>query len=123
MGQKIIHLRSNIKDDDNTPKLPNSDDIMHGEIAINFAKGTETICFKNDNEEIVTISSDAKNQEQFNEVFIGDTISGNPDIFIDTSSDISIDVYTKEQVDTLLKNLQQQIQSQIIELKESNNLK
>ena len=96
---------------------------MHGEIAINFAKGTETICFKNDNEEIVTISSDAKNQEQFNEVFIGDTISGNPDIFIDTSSDISIDVYTKEQVDTLLKNLQQQIQSQIIELKESNHLK
>lgn len=36
-----------------TPKLPTAEQIDHGEIAINFAKGYETLSIKNDQDEIV----------------------------------------------------------------------
>lgn len=38
---------------DGSPKLPTAEQILHGEIAINFAKEHETLSLKNDNDEIV----------------------------------------------------------------------
>lgn len=38
---------------DGSPKLPTAEQILHGEIAINFAKEHETLSLKNDNNEIV----------------------------------------------------------------------
>lgn len=38
----------------NVPKLPTKDDVVEGEIAINFAEGVETISHKNDQGDIVT---------------------------------------------------------------------
>ena len=40
------------------PKLPTQDQIVYGEIAINYAKDAETISLKNNSDEIVTRSSD-----------------------------------------------------------------
>ena len=40
-------------------KLPDAGQLMHGEIAINFAKGSETISIKNSANEIVPFSSDS----------------------------------------------------------------
>ena len=38
------------------PKLPTSDQLSEGEIAINYAKGYETLSFKNNSDEIVSLS-------------------------------------------------------------------
>ena len=40
---------------DGAPKLPTAEQILHGEIAINFAKNHETLSLKNDKEEIVAL--------------------------------------------------------------------
>jgi len=40
-------------------KLPDAGQLMHGEIAINFAKGSETISIKNSANEVVPFSSDS----------------------------------------------------------------
>ena len=40
------------------PKLPTQDQIVYGEIAINYAKDVETMSIKNNSDEIVTFSSD-----------------------------------------------------------------
>lgn len=38
------------------PKLPTSDQLSEGEIAVNYAKGYETLSFKNNSDEIVSLS-------------------------------------------------------------------
>lgn len=48
----IRNIRSN-QVVDGSPKLPTAEQILHGEIAINFAKEHETLSLKNDNDEIV----------------------------------------------------------------------
>jgi hypothetical protein len=40
------------------PKLPTAAQLELGEIAINFAKGYETLSIKNNNNEIVTFTND-----------------------------------------------------------------
>lgn len=50
----VQHVRSKVVVN-GQPKLPSSDSIIYGEIAINYAKGYETLSFKNDDEEIVSI--------------------------------------------------------------------
>lgn len=57
MANKIIHKRSSALLENGKPKLPTADSLEYGELAINFAKGAETISFKNNADEIVTISS------------------------------------------------------------------
>jgi vacuolar-type H+-ATPase subunit I/STV1 len=57
MANKIIHKRSSALLENGKPKLPTADNLEYGELAINFAKGAETISFKNKADEIVTISS------------------------------------------------------------------
>ena len=55
----VQHVKSNLKNSGaNGPKLPTSEQIKFGEIAINYLKDYETISIKNSEEEIVTFSSD-----------------------------------------------------------------
>lgn len=57
--EHIIHKNSSALIDGN-PKLPTSGQLEYGEIAVNYAKGKETISLKNSNNEIVTFTSDKK---------------------------------------------------------------
>ena len=57
MANKIIHKRSSIILSDGEPKLPTADGLEYGELAINFAKGAETISFKNNSNTIVEFRS------------------------------------------------------------------
>lgn len=59
----LQHLKSNVVTE-GKPKLPAADALMLGEIAVNYAKGVETISLKNTNNEIVTFSSDDYYTEQ-----------------------------------------------------------
>ena len=56
---QVIHKKSNVLTN-GQPKLPSASTIEYGEIAINYAKGGETMSIKNANNEIVTFSSDSK---------------------------------------------------------------
>ena len=53
----ISHKKSVVVEN-GKPKLPTPDQIVYGEIAINYAKDAETISLKNNSDEIVTRSSD-----------------------------------------------------------------
>ena len=55
--EHIIHKNSSVVVD-GAPKLPTSSQVEYGELAVNYAKGLETISLKNSNNEIVTFSSD-----------------------------------------------------------------
>ena len=54
MANKIIHKHSSVITDGKA-KLPESQQLEYGELAINYAKGVETISFKNSDNEIVEI--------------------------------------------------------------------
>lgn len=120
--QRISHIKSFELNPDGTAKLPSVEDILNGELAINYAKGVETISFKNNHNEIVTVSTTEQINEKINnlkkhiennipnEVFIGEEIIGEPDIFIDTTDNNSVEVYTKEQVDLLINDLNKKIE-------------
>ena len=58
--QSVLHKRS-VAIIDGNPKLPSSSQLEYGEIAINYAKGVETISLKNNENEIVEF----KNKEYF----------------------------------------------------------
>lgn len=82
----------------NGPKLPNAADLEYGELAVNYAKGTETISLKNNENEIVTIQ---------NEVLVSatevdtDTLKSTAKIIIDESVDgVDVEIYTKSEVDS-----------------------
>ena len=53
----ISHKKSVVVED-GKPKLPTKDQIVYGEIAINYAKDVETMSIKNNSDEIVPFSSD-----------------------------------------------------------------
>lgn len=56
----MIHVKSN------TPnKIPLSEDIKHGEIAINYANGNEKIYLRNENDVIQSIQTDLQNDAKF----------------------------------------------------------
>lgn len=55
--EHLIHKRSS-QIVDNQPKLPTSEQIEYGEIAVNYAKGHETLSIKNSDNEIKTFSCD-----------------------------------------------------------------
>ena len=56
MANKIIHKRSTDVVN-GLPKLPEVDGLMHGEIAINYADGVETLAIKNTNDSIIEFKS------------------------------------------------------------------
>ena len=61
MSNKTVNYVSHKKSvvvENGKPKLPTLDQIVYGEIAINYAKDAETISLKNNSDEIVTRSSD-----------------------------------------------------------------
>lgn len=139
MARHVIHAHS-VKTDNGNPKLPDLDRIEYGEIAINYASGAETISFKNTNNELVLVKTDDYYQKKFddtnkniednefvtsaalnnlnerinnipNEVLIGDVITGTPDIFIDTSETKELEIYTREQVDSIISSLENDIEA------------
>ena len=56
----LMHVKSN------TPnKIPSSEDIEYGEIAINYNEGNEKIYLKNENDIIQSIQTDSQNDEKF----------------------------------------------------------
>lgn len=55
--EHLIHKRSSLVVE-NQPKLPTSEQIEYGEIAVNYAKGHETLSIKNSDNEIKTFSCD-----------------------------------------------------------------
>lgn len=51
---KLIHIKSKQQGPKKgTPKLPTSDQLEYGEIAINYGSGIETIAIRNENDEII----------------------------------------------------------------------
>ena len=56
----VSHIKSNIPD-----KIPNSEDINHGEIAINYTANKEHLYIKNSSDLIKSISTDDANQVTF----------------------------------------------------------
>lgn len=68
--QHILHKKSNDANANGSPKLPTADALSNGEIAINYKKGVETISIKNDNNEIVTFSSDNQINDLINSQLI-----------------------------------------------------
>ena len=59
--KKLLHLRSSVVEGqgvNSAPKLPTPEQIEIGEIAINFAKGYETLSIKNASGEVVTFTND-----------------------------------------------------------------
>jgi hypothetical protein len=64
MKGKLIHIKSKQRGADNdTPKLPTSNQLQYGEIAINYGDGIETIAIRNENDEIVKFISEKKIHE------------------------------------------------------------
>ena len=55
--EHLIHKHTNVTTNGD-PKLPTSSQIEYGELAVNYARGKETISLKNANNEIVAFSSD-----------------------------------------------------------------
>jgi hypothetical protein len=58
-NKHLIHLHSaDTATGTNLPKMPESANIEYGEIAVNYATDKETIFIKNEDDEIVSFSSD-----------------------------------------------------------------
>lgn len=51
--EHVIHKNSNVVND-GSPKLPLAENIEYGEIAVNYAAGSETVSLKNSNNDIIT---------------------------------------------------------------------
>ena len=121
--KKLLHLKSGVVNANNTPKLPNPDQIELGEIAVNYADGYETLAIKNSKGDIIpftnsitmkeyvdeTVSANTKDEVMI--VYSGETAptSGSPiEIFIDESVDPKeADVYTQSEVDAKIDNVVQ----------------
>ena len=66
MSKTVLHKRS-VAVVNGKPKLPTSAQTEYGEIAINYAKGHETLTIKNNQNEMVTFSSDNQIKERLDE--------------------------------------------------------
>lgn len=61
---KLIHIKSKQRGEDNvSPKLPTSEQLQYGEIAINYGEGIETIAIRNENDEIIKFIPEHKVKE------------------------------------------------------------
>ena len=107
--KKLLHLKSNVVNPNGTPKLPTSEQIELGEIAVNYADGHETLAIKNSNGDVVSFSNDqilmdyvdSKDDVMIKYSGDSDPSVGSPiEIFIDdTVEPKEVDVYTQKQVD------------------------
>ena len=65
---KVIHIKSRQRGETpDSPKLPTSDQLEYGEIAINYGAGIETIAIRNENDEIVRFVPESKMREYVDE--------------------------------------------------------
>ena len=58
--KKLLHLKSNVTQNvsgSTVPKLPTSEQIDYGEIAVNYAKGYETLAIKNSNGDVIPFTN------------------------------------------------------------------
>lgn len=71
-NKTILNKRSNAVNDDGTPKIPISEQLQYGEIAINYAAGVETLSIKNSNDKIVTLPINQQNIKKllFNDLWL-----------------------------------------------------
>ena len=61
---RLIHIKSKQRaEDKKSPKLPSSEQLDYGEIAINYGNGIETIAIRNENDEIVKFIPEKKIKE------------------------------------------------------------
>ena len=109
--KKLLHLKSGVVNQDGTPKLPTSEQIDLGEIAVNYAEGHETLAIKNSSGDVVSFSNDQTimdyidkhTQDEVTIKYSGDpdpSIGSHIEIFIDDTVDpAEVDVYTQAQVD------------------------
>ena len=71
-NKTILNKRSNAVNDNGTPKIPTSEQLQYGEIAINYAAGVETLSIKNSNDNIVTLPINQQNIKKllFNDLWL-----------------------------------------------------
>ena len=122
-NKHIQHVKSNVVNN-GSPKLPTADQILLGEIGINYADGYERMSIKNDHNEIIEfvskeyVDTSAGQAAEVKEVQIGGTTPSGEntiDIFVDTSVDpLSVEVYNKQQIDTKVDALQGTIDNMIV---------
>lgn len=65
MPKHLVHIHS-VQTTDGQPKLPEPSMLNYGELAINYAKGYETISLKNNSDEVVQFKPDEHYQELLN---------------------------------------------------------
>lgn len=101
--EHLIHKNSNVVDN-KKPKLPTENDLVYGEIAINYGKGAETISIKNSQNEIVAFQNEILVTKT---EFKGDEAT-TAKIVIDESIDgKEVEIYTKEEVDGMISTLEE----------------
>lgn len=61
--EHVIHKNSNVVNE-GSPKLPLAENIEYGEIAVNYAAGSETVSLKNSNNDIITFLPDYKKESR-----------------------------------------------------------
>ena len=71
-NKTILNKRSSAVNNDGTPKIPTSEQLQYGEIAINYAAGVETLSIKNSNDNIVTLPINQQNIKKllFNDLWL-----------------------------------------------------
>ena len=71
-NKTILNKRSSAVNDNGTPKIPTSEQLQYGEIAINYADGVETLSIKNSNDNIVTLPINQQNIKKllFNDLWL-----------------------------------------------------
>ena len=99
----VQHLRSRVVEQNGQPKLPLASDLQYGELAINYHKGTETVSLKNDGDEIVLFHDEVEISSGQPKV--------NTEIWIDTGDKSVTEVYTKQQIDSQVSSINDDIAS------------
>lgn len=90
--EHVSHIKSKLKTN-GLPQLPTADKLVDGEIAINYAKGVETISIKNESGSIVTFSSD----NYYTEKKLGSGFTNNNATVTETIDDLEYMVVNKEE--------------------------
>lgn len=90
--EHVSHIKSKLKTN-GLPQLPSPDKLVDGEIAINYAKGVETISIKNESGSIVTFSSD----NYYAEKKLGSGFTNNDVTVTEAIDDLEYMVVNKEE--------------------------
>ena len=109
MANTIIHKHSSVITDGQA-KLPEKHQLEYGEIAINYAKGVETISFKNTENEIVEIKSSN---------YLEKIIEENEKIVASSLTDLDGRLNATQEITDSLQNQLTDIQNDIIENEET----